>query len=47
MEVLIVDDEQDIHQVTRLIFRDFIFEQKTIEFLSAYSSQVAKKNCAR
>lgn len=42
-KVLIVDDEEDIHHVTHLVFRDFVFEGKKIHFLSAYSAGEAKK----
>lgn len=42
-KVLIVDDEKDIHQVTRLVFKDFDFEKKGIKFYSAYSAEEAKK----
>lgn len=42
-KVLIVDDEQDIHNVTKLAFEDFSFEQKNILFLSAFSVEEAKK----
>lgn len=40
--VLIVDDEKDIHEVTKLVFRDFEFENKSIDFLSALSGKEAR-----
>lgn len=42
-KVLIVDDEPEVHAVTRLALSDFIFEDKTLEFVSAYSGEEAKK----
>ena len=42
-KILIVDDEQDIHEVTRLALADLVFEGKSIEFLSAFSGQEARK----
>lgn len=42
-KVLIVDDEQDVHEVTKLVFRDFEFEKKSIDFLSALSGAEARK----
>ncbi|MEM7030555.1 MAG: adenylate/guanylate cyclase domain-containing protein [Chloroflexota bacterium] len=41
-KVMIVDDEEEIHTVTKLALDDFIFEDKGLTFLSAYSGQEAK-----
>ena len=41
-KILLVDDEPEIHDVTRLALDDFIFAGKKIEFLSAYSGEEAK-----
>ncbi len=41
--VLIVDDEEVVHNTTRLVLHDFVFENRHIEFLSAYSSAEAKE----
>ena len=35
--VLIVDDDADVHMLTRMVFREVEFEERSIEFLSAYS----------
>ena len=35
--VLIVDDSPEVHELTKLIFGKFRFEDKSIEFISAYS----------
>ncbi len=40
--VLIVDDEKDVHEITKLLFRGFEFEGKAINFLSAFSAQEAR-----
>ena len=42
-KVLIVDDEPEVHAVTRLALNDFSFQQKKLEFISAYSGAEAKK----
>ena len=42
-KILIVDDEQDIHTVTRMALRRLVFEERTIEFVSAYSAAEAKE----
>jgi putative nucleotidyltransferase with HDIG domain len=38
-KVLIVDDEPEIHAVTRLVLGDFQFEGRRLQFFSAYSGQ--------
>jgi len=40
-KVLIVDDEKDVHDVTRMVLRGFRFEGKHLELLSAYSEKEA------
>lgn len=42
-KVLVVDDEEEVHQATRLVLSDFEFEGRKLEFISAYSGQEAKK----
>ena len=41
-KVLIVDDEEAIHSVTKLALKHLVFENKAIEFISAYSAAEAK-----
>lgn len=41
-KVLIVDDEPDVHQMTRLCLRDFSFAGRGVELLSAESTQEAR-----
>jgi len=42
-KVLIVDDDEEIHAVTKMALRRFTFDGKSIEFLSAYSAAEGKK----
>lgn len=42
-KILIVDDEPTVHQVTRLALKNFSFDAKPLNLLSAYSSQEAKQ----
>ncbi|MEM9924995.1 MAG: ATP-binding protein [Cyanobacteria bacterium P01_D01_bin.50] len=42
-KILIVDDEAEIHDVTKLALDDFIFEDKYLNFFSAYSGEEAKQ----
>ncbi|SEI07002.1 Response regulator receiver domain-containing protein [Rheinheimera pacifica] len=41
-KVLIVDDEPEVHAVTKLALSDFTFQSKNLSFLSAYSGSEAK-----
>ncbi|WP_258881510.1 DUF3369 domain-containing protein [Paenibacillus sp. sptzw28] len=42
-KVVIIDDDKEIHQVTKLVMSDFEFEGKGIEFISAYSAREARE----
>jgi len=42
-KVLIVDDEEEVHNVTKMALRRFTFDAKGIEFISAYSANEGKK----
>jgi response regulator RpfG family c-di-GMP phosphodiesterase len=42
-EVLIVDDEKQVHQVTKMVLNDLVFDGKKVAFFSAYSSSEAKE----
>ena len=37
--ILIADDEPDVHTVTRMLLKDFVFEGRGLEFLSAESAE--------
>lgn len=41
-KLLIVDDEKEVHSVTKLALRDFEFLGRKVEFISAYSGQEAQ-----
>lgn len=42
-KVLIVDDEAEVHIVTKLVLDGFVFEGKKVEFISVYSAAEAKE----
>ena len=42
-KVLIVDDEPEVHQVTRLVLGNFRFAERPLELLSAYTSHDAER----
>ncbi len=42
-KVLVVDDEPEVHAVTKLALSDFILNGKRLKFISAYSGVEAKK----
>ncbi len=41
-KVLLVDDEKEVHSITKIALSDFVFERKKIEFINAYSAAEAK-----
>jgi CheY-like chemotaxis protein len=41
-KVLVVDDEEEIRGVTRLVLRDFSFRSRDLQLINAYSAQQAK-----
>lgn len=43
IKVIIADDEEEVHAVTRFVLRDFRYDGKRLEFLSAYSGAEAKR----
>jgi EAL domain-containing protein (putative c-di-GMP-specific phosphodiesterase class I) len=46
-KVLLVDDEQDVHQVSQLILADVQFDGRGIDLLSAHSAAQAREMLAR
>jgi len=42
-KIMLVDDEQSIHDVTRLALSGFVFDDRPLEFVSAYSGLDARK----
>jgi len=43
IKVIIADDEEEVHAVTRFVLKDFRYQGKELEFLSAYSGAEAKQ----
>ncbi|MDP4145179.1 MAG: HD domain-containing protein [Bacillota bacterium] len=41
--ILIVDDEAEVHNISKLVLNDFEFDNKTLNFISAYSGEEAKR----
>lgn len=41
-KVLIVDDEPDVHSLTKLLLRNFNYRKRSLTFLSAYSATEAR-----
>ena len=46
-KILIVDDEPQVHQMTKLALKSFLFEGAPVRFISAYSAAEAKKILAQ
>lgn len=42
-KLLIVDDEQEVHVMTKLVLSDYKYKEFTLQFLSAYSGSEAKQ----
>jgi len=40
-KVLICDDEKEVHTITKTVLSDFIFKNKKLEFISAYTGEEA------
>jgi CheY-like chemotaxis protein len=45
-KVLLVDDEPEVHEVTRLVLGNFRFEDRPLDILSAMSAEEAKEQRA-
>ncbi len=41
-EVMIIDDEDDVHQLTCFVLDGYVFQGKGLKFISAYSAEEAK-----
>lgn len=41
-KIMIVDDDVEVHNVTKLVLNDFMYKNSRLEFLSAYSAKQAK-----
>ena len=42
-KIIIADDQKEVHSVTKMALRNFIYEGRKIQFLSAYSGEGAKQ----
>jgi CheY-like chemotaxis protein len=40
--VLVVDDEREVHAVTRMVLADFVFEQRPVNIITASSAAEAR-----
>jgi len=41
--ILVIDDDESVHQVTRLVLADAIIENRALDIVSAYSSKQARE----
>lgn len=46
-KILIADDDPEVHTVTRLVLRDFRFENRGLQFFSAYNAQETREIMSR
>ena len=46
-KVLVVDDEPEVHEITRITLRGFVFDNREVRLFSAYSGREAKEVLAR
>ena len=42
-KILVVDDEESVHSVTKIVLKKFTYDNKSVEIISAYSALEAKK----
>ncbi|MBC2716685.1 MAG: DUF3369 domain-containing protein [Desulfobacteraceae bacterium] len=42
-KIIIADDEVEVHNVTKMVLSDYVFEGRSLKFLSAYSGEETKK----
>ena len=40
-KIIIADDEEEVHSITRLVLGDYEFKERSLNFLSAYSGEEA------
>ncbi len=45
-KLLVVDDEEEVHKVTRLVLTGFSYDDRSLEFLHAYSGEEARRMIA-
>src|SRR3954454_23008201 len=42
-KIMIVDDDREVHAVTKVVLGDFVFDGRPVEFVNAYSAVEACK----
>ena len=42
-KIIIADDEAEVHNVTKMVLNDYVFENRPLKFLSAYSGKETKE----
>ncbi|MEA1967720.1 MAG: ATP-binding protein [Thermodesulfobacteriota bacterium] len=42
-KLLIIDDDEDVHTMTKLVLSDYTYEEASLDFISGYSGEDAKK----
>ncbi len=42
-KIIIADDEVEVHNVTKMVLNDYVFEGRSLEFLNAYSGEETKQ----
>lgn len=42
-KILIADDEEEVHTITRMVMEDFVFDNGSVELLHAYTGRETKK----
>jgi len=42
-KILIADDEEEVHRITKMVLSDYVFDGRKLSFLSAYSGEESKK----
>ena len=42
-KIMVIDDDQDVHHLTKMVLENFIFENRAVEFISGYSGADARR----
>jgi len=42
-KIIIADDEEEVHGITKMVLEDFLFEERPLQFLSSYSGEETKQ----
>jgi CheY-like chemotaxis protein len=46
LNIMVVDDEKEVHDVTRMVLANYSFEDYQVKFIDAYSAKEAKEKLA-